>query len=202
MRNWLLPLVGKLRPQKGWTSLVLMFSLQLALAGSLRQTDWVNFRSSHLPLEVAPVVGLLWLWVFLRLGMGREGLKGSVRNLLALVGAIFLVAALWLQQMTNIAGRWILWRPTEFESLKQLARELWKYMALEGAMSMNSFSTRLSFWLEGVRGSGAQQDDLILIGIGSLFLVLLALQSTWMFLQGRSVLICMLPSLAVITYIL
>ncbi len=202
MRNWLLPLVGKLRPQKGWTSLVLMFSLQLALVGSLRQTDWVNFRSSHLPLEVAPVVGLLWLWVFLRLGMGREGLKGSVRNLLALVGAIFLVAALWLQQMTNIAGRWILWRPTEFESLKQLARELWKYMALEGAMSMNSFSTRLSFWLEGVRGSGAQQDDLILIGIGSLFLVLLALQSTWMFLQGRSVLICMLPSLAVLTYIL
>ncbi len=202
MRIWLLSLFRKLRPQKGWICLILMISLQLVLAGSLRQTDWVNFRSSHLPLEVAPVAGMLWLWVLLRLDTDRERLRASTRNKLTLVGAILMVAALWLQQVTNVAGRWLLWRPTEFDNLKQLAGELWNFMALEGAMSMNSFLTRLSFWLEGVRGTGAQQDDLILIGFGSLFLVFLALQSTYMFLQGKSVLICLLPSLAVLAYIL
>ena len=200
MQIWLKALVTRLRPQKGWTSLLLMVSLQLALVGAFRQTEWVNFQASHLPLEIAPVAGLLWLWLFLR--PIQRGQSPRTRNTVALGGAILLGAGLWLQQVTNIAGRWLQWRPSEYEDIEQLFMQLWQFAIQEGAVSLASFSARLSFWVEGVRGTGAQQDDLILIAIGSALLVLLALQSTFMFLQERSVLLCLLPSLSVLAYVL
>lgn len=202
MRVWLETLVAKLRPPKGWVSLGLMVSLQLALVGSLRQTEWVNFEAAHLPLAVAPVAGMLWLWWWLRPIRRDSGRSLPVRNTVAWAGSVLLSVGLWLQQVTNMAGRWFQWRPAEYEGLDQFFMQLWSFVVQEGTVSLTGFSDRLSFWLEGVRGTGAQQDDLILIAIGSAFLVVLALQSTFMFLRERSVLLCLTPSLAVLVYVL
>ena len=202
MQVWLVGLAKKLRPQKGWTSFLLMISLQLTLSASLRQTEWVDFKASHLPLEIGPLAVTIWLWLLLRPGQRSGGLGSRMRPILTVAGAVLLGAGLWLQQVTNLVGRWILWRPGEYRGLQQIAQEFWNYIAAEGISTVSSFSTRLSFWVEGVRGTGAQQDDLILIGIGGVILFLLAVQSTYMFLQGKSVFLSLLPSLAVIAYVL
>ncbi len=202
MQIWLGTLIHKLRPQKGWTALLLMVALQIALAGVVRQTEWVNFKAAYLPLEVAPVAGLLWLWLFLRPLPYGSGIGARTRRVWAVAGALLLGVGLWLQQVTNIAGRWLQWRPAEYAGLDQLIRELGQYVVQEGASAVAGFAARLSFWVAGVQGTGAQQDDLILIAMGSMLLLLLALQSTFMFLQGKSVFLCLMPSLAVLAYVL
>ncbi len=199
---WLRTLLDRLRPSKGWTSLVLMVALQLTLAGSLRQTEWVNFKAAHLPLEVAPVAGMLWLWLFLPPAQHDSGTSARIQRVWAVVGAALMGVGLWLQQVTNMAGRWLQWRPADYEGLEQLFRELGQFVVQEGVVSVAGFVARLSFWMEGVKSTGAQQDDLILIAMGSILLVLLALQSTLMFLQEKSIFLCLMPSLAVLSYVL
>lgn len=179
-----------------------MVALQLALAAAMRQTEWVDFQSSHLPLEIVPIAVTGWLWLLLRPFPKKKNLGLQVRPTLVLIGGTLLGAGLLLQQLTNVIGRWAQWRPETYQNLKQLLQELQFFIVQEGFSSVTSFNSRLTFWIEGVRGSGAQQDDLILIGFGGIILFLLAFQSTLMFLVGKPVMLSLLPSLAMFAYIL
>lgn len=191
-----------LQPQQGWISLLLMIALHSTLAGAVRQTEWVNFNAGHLPLESASLASLLCLWLWLRPAEDSRPSRQRLWNWLAVGGALAAGSAFLLQLLTDYAGRWIRFRPTPSASLEQLAAELWRHLAQAGTASVSGLAARVEFWLSGVRGSGAQQDDLILIGLASFVLMGLAVQSTVMFLNGRSLLPVMLPTLALTAYIL
>lgn len=194
--------LNTLRPRMGWVTFLLMLLLQVSLTAALRQTRWVDFGTVHLPPELISVMGMLFVWWLVRPATrDAQARRPVVRAWWLLVLAI-LGSALWLQQMTNMVGRWLQWRPEGLARPEAYLADLAAFFTRQSAESLNPLLSRIDFWVQGVRGAGAQQDDLILVGLISIVLFVLAVQSCWMFMTGHSILACMVPSLWVYAWIL
>ncbi len=198
-QHWIWRLLHRLadrwRPRRGWTALLLMLWLQLLFTLSLRNTNWANFDTAHLALEFLSLGSMLFVWVCVRPNPRPMRPKPRLHRLGWSLGLVVLGLLLWLQQMTNLVGRWLQWNPAQGMSLEQWLRDLATFFASVGQDSVQSLATRFDFWLEGVLGGGAQQDDLVFVGLISLLLLVLAVQASWMFLAGHSILLTMTPSL-------
>ncbi len=194
---WRIPqtLIQRWRPRKGWIAFFLMLWLQLLFILSLRNTNWADFATAHLPPEVLPLASLLFIW-FIARPNPRPAPAKSVQARFGWGLALTAVGLLlWLQQMTNLLGRWLQWSPERGIGLNQWFRDVAIFLAHVSQDSVLNLATRFEFWLQGVRGSGAQQDDLIFIGLISLVIFILTSQACWMFLAGYSILVTMVPSL-------
>ena len=187
----------RLRPRLGWLSLLLMAALQILMASLLRKTEWVDFGAAFMAPELMPLAGLGGAWWLVRPVRGRSRARRCALAALRVALLAGLGGGLWLQQMTNIVGRWLQWGAVEGAGLADLAADLAAFFARQSAESVAGLQSRFEFWLQGVRGAGAQQDDLILIGFLSLALYGLAVQAAWTLLAGRSVFASLAPSLLV-----
>ncbi len=198
-RHWiwdiLYALVDRWRPRRGWVALLLMVWLQFLFAMSLRNTQWADFDAAHLAPEVLSLGSLLFVWILVRPNPRPALPKRPLHRWAWSLALVVTGLLLWLQQMTNIIGRWLQWNPTAGISLEQWLRDLALFFARVSQDSMLALATRFDFWLEGVLGSGAQQDDLIFVGLISVVILILAIQASWMFLAGYSILATMVPSL-------
>lgn len=186
-------LINRFQPALGWTAFLCMLLLQLAMGMVLRRTAWVDFGLAHLPPEWMSMAGMLGIWLLVP--PGRNARRRPVRNALMVLGMALLGLGLWFQQMTNIVGLWLQWTPSAAISPQSLWSDLAGFFSQISVVSATGLVSRLQFWLEGVQGPGAQQDDLIFIGLASLVMYVLAVQSCWMYMKEHSILACMVPSL-------
>ena len=191
------------RPQTGRMTLFLLVALQLGIPSVLRSTGWVDFDTASLAPEWLTVGGMLAGWLAARVGTRASGRLARATGLLVAVGAILLGCLLLIQQLTGITGRIADWSPTiaDEASMAVVAVELWSHSVAEIGSSLQGLGRRIDFWMQGVRGPGAQQDDLIFIGICGLVLFLVAFHATWMTLSERPVLYGLLPSVTLTAFI-
>ena len=191
------------RPQTGRMTVFLLAGLQLGIPSVLRSTKWVDFGTASLAPEWLTVGGMFAGWLTARVLTRTSGRLVRVVGPVVAVGAVLLGCLLLLQQLTGITGRIADWSPafaTE-ASMAVIAAELWSHAVAETGSSLQDLGSRIEFWLQGVRGSGAQQDDLIFIGLCGLVLFLVAFHATWMTLAERPVLYGLLPSVTLTAFI-
>ena len=191
------------RPQTGRMTVFLLAALQLGIPSVLRSTEWVDFGTASLAPEWLTAGGMLAGWLTARVGTRASGRLAKATGLLVALGAMLLGCLLLIQQLTGIAGRIADWSPALAHegSMAGVALELWSHTVAEIGSSLQGLGGRVDFWLQGVRGPGAQQDDLIFIGICGLVLFLVAFHATWMTLSERPVLFGLLPSVALTAFI-
>ena len=191
------------RPQTGRMTVFLLAALQLGISSVLRATGWVDFSTASLAPEWLTVGGMLAGWLTARVQARTSGRLARVAGPVIAIGAILLGSLLLVQQLTGLAGRVLDWSPAlaTDASLAVMAVELGSHVAGETGSSLQGLGSRMGFWLQGVRGSGAQQDDLIFIGICGLVLFLVAFHATWMTLSERPVLYGLLPSVILTAFI-
>ncbi len=183
------------RPRRGWGAFLLMLGLQLLFTVSLRNTDWVDFSTAHLPPESLSLASMLFIWVVIRPHARPALPKRHLHRIGWGLAWLMLGLCLWLQQMTNLLGQWLQW-----SSAQDLPLDMWlqagaSFFTEVSQDSVLNLMSRFAFWFQGVQGSGAQQDDLIFIGLISLVIFILTAQACWMFVAGYSILAAMTPSL-------
>ena len=191
------------RPQTGRMTVFLLVALQLGIPSVLRATEWVDFDTASLAPEWLTAGGMLAGWLTARVLTRTSGRLAGVAGSLVAAGAILLGCLLLLQQLTGITGRIADWSPAFANegSMAVVAAELWSHAVAETGASLQGLGSRVDFWMQGVRGPGAQQDDLIFIGICGLVLFLVAFHATWMTLSERPVLYGLLPSVILTAFI-
>lgn len=191
------------RPQTGRMTLFLLAALQLGIPSVLRSTEWVDFDTANLAPEWLTVGGMLAGWLTARVGTRTSGRLARATGWLVAIGAILLGCLLLIQQLTGITGRIADSSPViaNEASMAVVAVELWSHAVAEIGSSLQGLGRRIDFWMQGVRGPGAQQDDLIFIGICGLVLFLVAFHATWMTLSERPVLYGLLPSVTLTAFI-
>ncbi len=191
------------RPQTGRMTVFLLAALQLGISSVLRSTEWVDFGTASLAPEWLTVGGMLAGWLTVRVLTRASGRLTRVAGPVVAVGAILLGCLLLIQQLTGITGRISDWSPAfaDNTTVATMAMELWSHTVAETGSSLKGLGSRIGFWLQGVRGPGAQQDDLIFIGICGLVLFLVAFHATWMTLSERPILYGLLPSVTLTAFI-
>lgn len=195
-------LFKRLRPQLGWMVFCLTLALTLIPALAFRDAEWVNLRIAHFPPELLLLVAVVTIW------WGRSGLRSATPGQRGLskaaqmgqaIGIWFITGAVGLLTISQLLTGWI---PSPLALGRALVNQNWPILATQMGGDLERLTQRILFWWQGVTAGGANQDDLIFLGLAGLLLYFSAALTAWLVLTLRRGLAAALPTIWLLAMVL
>ncbi len=153
-------LARTLRPSLGWTIFAATAALVLCALLGLEATRWVNVRQARFPITWLVVVAPTTAWLIHALG-SRSLLSRLIRFFFHLILAPLILAQILVGWLPTFSELWTTIRAVD-------PAPNWSDLGWQMGAALERLGLRMALWVDGVRGGGATQDDLVFLTLALL----------------------------------